>query len=107
VARLSSFITDEVDLVKLDVEGAEWGVLEDLVGSGAAGRVRRMIIEYHHHIERREDALGDFLNLLVRGGFGYQIGAYYNAPVNEAAEPAYQDVQIHAYRRPDGPGSGS
>ncbi len=106
-ARLSSFITDEVDLVKLDVEGAEWGVLEDLVGSGAAGRVRRMIIEYHHHIERKEDALGDFLNLLARGGFGYQVAAYYDAPAKEPAEPVYQDVQIYAYRRADGPGIGS
>ena len=43
----------------------------------------------------------------VRGGFGDRIGAFYDAPAKGPAEPADQDVQIHAYRRADGRGSGS
>lgn len=105
--RLSDYVREAVDLLKLDVEGAERAVVEELVTSGAAERVRRMIIEYHHHIDPGEDALGDFLNLLVRGGFGYQVAAFYDASRREPAEPGFQDVQIYAYRRAGSPSRGS
>ncbi len=97
--RLSTFVDREVDLVKLDLEGAERAVLEDLVDTGAARRIRRMIIEYHHHVDPWRDDLGDFLNLLTRGGFGYHVGAWYDPRGGGAEAPVYQDVQIHAYAR--------
>ena len=36
---LSSYVTDRVDLLKVDIEGAEHGVLEDLSRSGALSRI--------------------------------------------------------------------
>jgi FkbM family methyltransferase len=45
--RLSTVIRDPVDLLKLDVEGAEYGIVRDLVGTGAIAHVREAVIEFH------------------------------------------------------------
>jgi FkbM family methyltransferase len=49
--KLSSFLSrlNEVDLVKLDIEGAETGVINDLHNSGelSSGKIKRFAIEYH------------------------------------------------------------
>lgn len=52
VARLQS-ILDQLGhpvpaLLKMDVEGAEYGVLADLVRSGL--RPRQLLVEFHHHL---------------------------------------------------------
>jgi FkbM family methyltransferase len=45
--RLSPLIDEPVDFLKLDVEGAEYGVLRELVAADAIRRVRQMVVEYH------------------------------------------------------------
>ncbi|HEU0053622.1 MAG TPA: FkbM family methyltransferase, partial [Longimicrobium sp.] len=45
--RLSDHIDGPVDFLKLDVEGAEYGVIDDLVRTGAIGHVREAVIEFH------------------------------------------------------------
>jgi FkbM family methyltransferase len=45
--RLSPLINEPVDLLKLDVEGAEYDVLRELVAADAIRRVRQMVVEYH------------------------------------------------------------
>ncbi|HEU4989381.1 MAG TPA: FkbM family methyltransferase [Gemmatimonadaceae bacterium] len=47
VIRLSDAITEPVDLLKLDVEGAEYAVLRDLAAAGRLAMVRETVIEYH------------------------------------------------------------
>jgi FkbM family methyltransferase len=44
--RLSPFLSEPVDLLKLDVEGAEAAVFPEI--SEAFGNVRALIMEYHH-----------------------------------------------------------
>ncbi len=44
---LAARITGDVDLLKLDVEGAEFALLERLHATGALARVRHMIAEFH------------------------------------------------------------
>lgn len=39
---------DHVDVLKMDIEGAEYGVVEDLAREGHA--VRQLLLEYHHHL---------------------------------------------------------
>jgi FkbM family methyltransferase len=93
--RLSTFLRADVDLLKVDVEGAEGRVLSDLIGSGALARVQRMHLEYHHHIETDRNALSSTLALLEQAGFGYQLRAdQYRWPVPRA----FQDISIYAYR---------
>jgi FkbM family methyltransferase len=94
--RLSRYIDAPVDFLKLDVEGAELGVIRDLQRSGALPVVREMVIEYHHHISRDVDALSELLGILETGGFGYQLSAEWQLP-HRAGE--FQDVLVHAYRR--------
>ncbi|MBI5772282.1 MAG: FkbM family methyltransferase [Verrucomicrobia bacterium] len=100
VVRLSDSVDGEVDLLKLDVEGAEWGVIEDLIASGKMARVRRMIIEYHHRCGAKNSEAGRFLQLLEDAGFTYSVGAFVT-PVRKYAG-TFQDVMIYAARRGTG-----
>src|SRR5262249_32185240 len=48
--RLSEFISSDIDLLKIDIEGAEREVLNELATSGKLRNVKRLHLEYHHHI---------------------------------------------------------
>jgi FkbM family methyltransferase len=47
---LSGFFHQKVDLIKMDVEGSEVKILEEIIASKKIGLVNEMIIEYHPHI---------------------------------------------------------
>jgi FkbM family methyltransferase len=49
---LSSLLDEPADFVKLDVEGAEYGVIRELIASGRAGRIRHLVLEYHDSEQR-------------------------------------------------------
>ncbi|MFH1832354.1 MAG: FkbM family methyltransferase [bacterium] len=71
---LSPYITQPVDLLKMDIEGAETAVLEELASSGKLKLVKRIILEYHHHmVNVNEDNLSLVLKLFEDNGFGYQF----------------------------------
>lgn len=38
---------DRIDILKMDIEGAEYGVLSDVLGSGIP--ISQILIEFHHH----------------------------------------------------------
>ena len=96
--RLSGVIPGHVDLVKLDVEGAEDDVLEDLIVSGAISRVEQLLVEYHHHLDGGRDFLGAFLERLRDHGFRYQVSAQSPVRNRNALAPTFQDVLVHAFR---------
>jgi FkbM family methyltransferase len=93
--RLSPFVLERVDLLKMDIEGSESIVLYELENSGALCRIDRIHLEYHHHINNMCDAMSEVLALLERNGFGYQIQS---APTAWPAAATFQDVAIFAYR---------
>ncbi|HWF45148.1 MAG TPA: FkbM family methyltransferase [Candidatus Kapabacteria bacterium] len=96
--KLSSFITEPVDLLKLDIEGAEEEVLPELASSGALRLVKRMFLEYHHHIIPEKNNLSETLSLLEKEGFGYQIAA--DVAKGKFITPGeFQDVRIYCYRK--------
>lgn len=97
--RLSDYITGDVDLLKLDVEGSEMAILEDLTAAGKLERVRQIIGEYHHHVKPDEDRLGEFLTLLERAGFGYHLCAALPLPFPERQA---QNFMFSAYRKAGG-----
>lgn len=70
---LSRFVDRPIDLLKLDIEGAENDVLADLERSGVLHQVRRIVVEYHHHMTSDDDRLGQFLCRLEGARFGYQM----------------------------------
>lgn len=61
---------DDLDVLKLDVEGAEYEVLDALIAGGP--RPTQLLVEFHHHLDafpvRRSRATIDAL-----AGIGYQL----------------------------------
>jgi FkbM family methyltransferase len=99
--KLSRFIDREVDLLKLDVEGAEDAVLKDLRSSGAISKIDQMIVEYHHHIDKNKDIFSSFLGGLEESGFGYQISTSFQNPNSARISRGhvFQDILVYAYRK--------
>jgi FkbM family methyltransferase len=91
--RLSTFIDSGVDLLKVDVEGAEFDVMDDLIATGKLHHVRRIHLEYHHHIGSAPDKLSLMLRWLEEAGFGYQVQAHWGR-----VEGAFQDISLYCYR---------
>ena len=93
--KLSDLMMGPVDYCKIDVEGAEHLVIDDLAESGKLKLIDQLFIEYHHHIRADENRLGQMLAILEANGFGYQIAGVHITP-QKARQ--FQDVLIYAYR---------
>lgn len=68
--RLRDLVDGEVDLLKLDVEGAELSILEE--SEDVLESVQRVFVEYHSHVAEPQ-TLDRLLALLTRKGFRYHI----------------------------------
>ena len=79
--RLSDRIAKTVDFLKLDIEGAEYGVVHDLVETGAIRWVREAVIEYHD-VAGMPDAFNRMTDALRTAGFDLRIQS------TDAAKPA-------------------
>lgn len=91
--RLASLIDRPVDLLKMDIEGAEFAVVRDLAGSGALGRVRRLICEVHASSDN--GCLQELLALLRGSGMLCSVGAARSAPdLPGRAEPTPFTAQV-------------
>ena len=72
---LHTFITCEVDLLKMDIEGAETAdVLQDAF-SGKLSMVKQLSLPYHHHIKEQKDELSLILKLLEVRHFQSRVAA--------------------------------
>jgi FkbM family methyltransferase len=91
--RLSDWLEEETDFVKIDVEGAEWLILDDLKQhpTGLA-KVRELIVEYHHRITGERSRLAAFLAFFEERGYEYNLLAEYRYRGD------FQDVVVHFYR---------
>ncbi len=96
--RLSGLITGDVDLLKMDIEGAARLVLPELAAANVLRRIRQIHLEYHHHLQREVDNFSDTLRLLEQNDCGYQIQA--SSP-NWSTGRQVQYMGIHAYRKSD------
>ncbi len=96
LVRLSSYISEPIDLLKLDVEGAEHAVFEDLHTSGKLSLIREVVMEYHHHVLAGEDRLSGVLGILEAQGFGYHVSSQTE---RIRITGSYQNLLIHAYRK--------
>lgn len=82
-----------IDLLKLDVEGAEPALLADLDQVGALGRFRQLIVEYHYPIGTAEsDQLATCLHTFTKRGFAYCFKMVF--PRTEHG----QDVILHCWQ---------
>lgn len=72
VEPLSTYIDRPVDFLKLNIEGQELPVLQELEQSTKLRQVRELVFEYHGWAGQ-EQRLGDLLKLLDRNGFRYLV----------------------------------
>jgi FkbM family methyltransferase len=92
---LSRYVAGTIDMLKMDIEGSEHDVLEDLVESGKLAEIQRMTLEYHHHVQRHDDRLGQLLCRLEAAGFGYHICAPLALPF---PQDETQNFMLRVYR---------
>lgn len=90
--RLSPYLAEPVDFLKLNIEGAELDVVREC--GPALGNVRQLAIEYHGFPELGE-RLGELLNLLADAGFRCVVHGFDRA-TNPAGHPPFR---IHADTR--------
>jgi hypothetical protein len=85
--RLSEWMTETVDLLRLDVGGAEFDVVEGLRDAGAFDRIRRIVAEVHVRSENQAK-LASLLTALADSGFGYALSRVRYAPeLSDRGEP--------------------
>lgn len=70
--RLSNFLSDYTDFIKLDIEGAENSVITEIEQKLADG-CGAGFIEYHYDIKNGSNPLGEIISILENNGFYYRI----------------------------------
>lgn len=68
--RLKDYISQPIDMLKIDIEGAEYTVLKDC--ENLLHNVNHIFVEYHSFYDE-EQHLEDILNILKRQGFRYHL----------------------------------
>jgi FkbM family methyltransferase len=93
--KLSHYLKsiETVDLIKMDVEGAEINIIDDLLESSSITKAKEYIIEFHHNINEGKSMLSSFLHKFESKGFNYNIKATFS-DIN-----CYQDVLVHFYKK--------
>jgi FkbM family methyltransferase len=94
--KLSNYIRqiNRIDLIKIDVEGAEVNIINDLFNSSLLHKADQYIIEYHHNMDRDKSCLSEFLLKFEMSGFSYSIKA------NFYRVSRFQEILLYFYKNP-------
>ena len=96
--RLSGYLKENYfDLVKIDIEGAETKVINDLLENNCLQNAQNYIIEYHHRINKNKSNLSSFLKAFEETDFEYNIRS------NSNGTGQFQDILIYCYKEEDTP----
>lgn len=92
--RLSDHLRslDRIDLVKVDVEGAEHLIVADLLAAGLLAKPEQYIFEYHLNLGSDRSDLSRTLRIFEENGYDYNLHA------ERPHGRRFQDVLIHCYR---------
>jgi FkbM family methyltransferase len=72
--KLSKYLSNKKpDLIKIDVEGAEFEILKDLIDTKTIQQASNYLVEYHHKINDQKSKFSEFLNPFETNGFEYNI----------------------------------
>jgi len=94
---LSEYFSEPVDLLKMDIEGAELKVIRELHHKHKLRLVKQMFIEYHHNTTNPDNSLGELLSIVELENFQYIIHSAYKPPYYKYQKKAYS-FMIYAYR---------
>ncbi|PWK26183.1 FkbM family methyltransferase [Arcicella aurantiaca] len=88
-----SIISEPIDLLKIDVEGAETFILKDLIDTNKLDKsvFKQIIMEYHHKIENQSSKMGEFLLPFEKQGYEYQVRADFKQL------STFQDMLLHFF----------
>jgi len=78
VKKLSNYINEVIDILKLDIEGGEWEVLDDLIKNNKLKYISNLLIEFHYHPIFLARPISEFLKLLDQNGFFYYVSRRQN-----------------------------
>jgi FkbM family methyltransferase len=94
--RLKDLLTENVDFLKLDIEGAEFEVIKDC-GENLK-YVKHLFIEYHSH-KNESQKLGELLSMFSDNGFRYHIKEAYTVkhPFVQHEDMLGMDLQLNIY----------
>jgi Methyltransferase FkbM domain len=84
---LSSFLEGEVTLLKIDAEGSEKEIVQDIVASGKVKHLQEIIIELH---PRPTTTLMELSNLLLPFGFKLKTRRTNNTKTKETLLEFYK-----------------
>lgn len=87
------FLKHKPDIVKIDIEGAEIQVVQELKASNTINLPEQYMVEYHHNIEGQDSNLSSFLEAFEEAGYNYSIRTDFSE------RGKFQDLFIHFYRR--------
>lgn len=93
--KLSDYLKkiEKVDLIKIDVEGAELNIIQDLYDSSLLQKADQYIIEYHHNLSNENPSLSEFLAKFESQGFNYSIKA------NFYRIKGFQEILLYFYKK--------
>ncbi len=91
VTRLRPFLNKQVDFLKIDIEGAEYTLLEDI--KDLLHNVSNVFLEYHSY-KNKQQILSDILNILKEAGYRF----YITTPGLVSAHPF---IHIDVYEKMD------
>jgi FkbM family methyltransferase len=93
---LSGYIDRTVDFLKMDIEGSEVAVMQELHDAKKLPLIQKAAIEYHHHVAKDVDCLSQLLHILEQNHFGYQVHSVLGHP---RWRSQVQGIMIYAYRK--------
>ncbi len=76
-ARLKNYLNEEIEFLKIDIEGAEYKVMEDCFDK--LSWVKNLFIEYHSMANEKQN-LHHILKIVNEAGFRYHIKEAYTTP---------------------------
>lgn len=87
---------DQIDFLKMDIEGAEYDVLKDSLEN--LKKIKYLFVEYHSHISESQK-LHDILQLISQSGFRYHIHEAYSrkTPFINKTTMDNMDLQLNIY----------
>lgn len=88
---------DQIEMLKIDIEGAEMTVLHDC--RDVLSKVKRMFVEYHSFVDKPQN-LSKLLAILEENGFRYYLehtGVHSSYPLVERNSEAGYDLQLNIF----------
>jgi FkbM family methyltransferase len=88
VRPLSTFIKEPVDFLRLNLNGQELAVLQELDASGTLKRIRTIAVVYKS-VPATSQSLGSILNLLAKNDFRYLVHDF-DSQTNIGSKPPFR-----------------